>query len=406
MSDTPPLRVFVVAGEASGDQLGAGLMRALRGAGAGRVSFAGLGGAAMEEEGLSSLFPMADIAVMGFLPVIRRLPLLLRRIRATVAAAIADPPDVLVLIDSPDFTRRVARPFRAAHPGVPIVTYVSPTVWAWRPGRARAMRPYVDHLMAVLPFEPAAHLRLGGPPTTYVGHPLIARLPDLRPRAGESRDAERPVVLVLPGSRRSEIAKLMPPFGEAVALVAAHVPQAEFILPAVSHVRELIETQMQSWAIKPHLVAGEAAKLAAFRRARVALAAHGTVTLELALAQVPMVVGYRASKIEEIIARRLITVTSGILPNLILGESFVPEFLQDECTGPALAAALLPLIPEAAPRRLQLSRLEQVEEAMRIDAGTPSDLAAEVVLSVLRRQRQNAIRSSSAPFPRSVSAND
>jgi lipid-A-disaccharide synthase len=383
--NTPPLRVFVVAGESSGDQLGAGLMRALCNAYPGKVVFAGVGGAAMEAEGLSSLFPMADIAVMGFLPVIRRLPLLLRRIRATVDAAIASPPDVMVLIDSPDFTRRVARPFRAAHPDIPIVTYVSPTVWAWRPGRARAMRLYVDHLMAVLPFEPAAHLRLGGPPTTYVGHPLIARLQDLRPQPGETRDAERPVVLVLPGSRRSEIAKLMPAFGEAVALIAARVPQAEFVLPAVPHVRGLIETLVQSWPVKPHLVAGEAAKLAAFRRARVALAAHGTVTLELALAQVPMVVGYRVSKIEEVIARRLITVTTGILPNLIIAESFVPEFLQDACTGTALAGALLPLIPDGAPRSQQLSRLEQVEAAMRIDAGTPSDLAAKVVLSMVRR---------------------
>ena len=204
-------RVWLVAGEKSGDELGARLMAALREATAGKIELSGVGGEAMEAAGLASLFPMTDIAVMGIFPVIARLPTLLRRIRETAGAIVAARPDVLVIIDSPDFTHRVARRVRALLPDLPIVDYVSPTVWAWRPGRARAMRGYVDHVLALLPFEPDAHRRLGGPPCTYVGHPLVERLGDLRPDAVEARarDAGPPCVVVLPGSRRSEIAALL-----------------------------------------------------------------------------------------------------------------------------------------------------------------------------------------------------
>lgn len=221
MNETPPrvLDVYLVAGEESGDQLGFKLMRALREATGGAVAFRGVGGRAMEEEGLQSLFPMSDVAVMGFLPVIRRLPQLLARIRQVADDIIASPPDVLVIIDSPDFTHRVAKRVRAALPHLPVVDYVSPTVWAWRPGRAPRMRAYVDHLLALLPFEPEAHQRLGGPPCTYVGHPLIERTAEMRPPADNPglRDASPPTLLVLPGSRRSEIERLSDDFGGAVA---------------------------------------------------------------------------------------------------------------------------------------------------------------------------------------------
>ena len=173
----------------------------------------------MEAEGLKSLFPISDIAVMGILPVLARLPTLMARIRRTAEAIIADRPDVLVIIDSPDFTHRVARRVRAALPKLPIVDYVSPSVWAWRPGRAKAMRTYVDCVLALLPFEPEAYRRLGGPRCVYVGHPLIERLDELRPNADEARRraSERPLIVVLPGSRRSEVTRLMADFGGALA---------------------------------------------------------------------------------------------------------------------------------------------------------------------------------------------
>ena len=184
MTTDRPLKVFLVVGEESGDQLGARLMAALRRQDE-TIAFGGVGGDRMAGEGFASLFPLHDIAVMGIGPVLRRLPTILRRIRETVAAVVAARPDVLVIIDSPDFTHRVARQVRARLPDLPVVDYVSPSVWAWRPGRARRMAAYVDRLLALLPFEPAIHARLGGPATSYVGHPLIDRPEVLRPAPGE-----------------------------------------------------------------------------------------------------------------------------------------------------------------------------------------------------------------------------
>ena len=375
--------VFMVAGEQSGDQLGFKLMRALREATDGRVRIRGVGGEAMSREGLVSLFPQSDIAVMGFLPVIARLPTLLRRIRETADAIIANPPDVLVIIDSPDFTHRVARLVRKCLPQLPIVDYVSPTVWAWRPGRARKMRAYVDHLLALLPFEPAAHALLGGPLTTYVGHPLIERFGELRPSVEEARarDATPPTMLVLPGSRHSEVERMSPVFAATLPLIVQTQGPIDFVIPAVAHVESAVRAAVEGWQIKPRIVLGESEKFQAFRRARAALAASGTVTLELALSGVPMVVGYRVSRIEETIVRALATAPSFILPNLILGENVIPGFLQAECNETTLANSLLPLIRGGAERDAQVAAFARLDSLMRLpDEATPSRLAAQIIL--------------------------
>ena len=378
-----PLRVFIVAGEHSGDHLGADLLAALRE----RVpdlDVAGIGGDAMARQGLVPLFPLSDIAVMGFVPVLARLPDLLRRIRQVAEAAVAARPDVLVIVDSPDFTHRVARRVRALAPAIPIVDYVSPTVWAWRPGRAPAMRAYVDHLLALLPFEPEAHRRLGGPPCTYVGHPLIERLSSLRPGPDELLARERPTLLVLPGSRRSEIRRLTAVFGAAVARVAEAVPGLDVVLPAVTDLADDIRARVAAWPVAPRVVTGEAAKLAAFRGARAALAASGTVTLELALAGVPMAVAYRVSPFETWL-RFVVKVPSIVLPNLILGENAIPEFLQQACTAEALSAALVPLLGDTPERAAQWEAFARLDAAMRIAPGsTPSAEAASRVLAAVR----------------------
>ncbi len=375
--------VFVVAGEPSGDQLGGRLMQyllQLRPS----LKFCGVGGAQMEAvSGFNSLFPMTDIAVMGFVPVIKKLPSLLKRINQTVQAVIQSNPGLLIIIDSPDFTHRVAKQVRKIAPHIPIVNYVSPTVWAWRSDRARKMRPYIDHLLAVLPFEPAAHLRLGGPPCTYVGHPLIERLQELQPDE-IARSSTSPLVLILPGSRRSEIAKLMPVFGEAITKIHAALPNVRFALPAVPHVRADIMAHIQNWPVKPHIIDGEAQKYAFFREARAAIAASGTVTLELALAQVPMITAYKVSKIEEFIIRGLVTVSSAILPNLILGENIVPEFLQENCTADNLCKALLNIAQDGDMRNTQLQALRHVIELMQIKGKSPSEKAAEITLNSIR----------------------
>ena len=382
-----PLRVALVAGEHSGDQLGFKLMRALREARAGDIAFFGVGGEAMEAEGLKSLFPISDIAVMGILPVLARLPTLIARIRATAAAIVAAKPDALVIIDSPDFTHRVARRVRAALPRLPIVDYVSPTVWAWRPGRAKAMRSYVDCVLALLPFEPDAYRRLSGPRCVYVGHPLIERLGELRPSADAARHpaAGPPLIVVLPGSRRSEITRLMPDFGGALAALRQRIGLFSLVLPTLPHIEREVRALAADWPEPPAITLGEEAKYAAFRAAHAGLAASGTATLELALAGVPMVGAYKVSLVEEQL-KYLIKVPSILLPNLILGERAIPEKLQKECAPATLSAALAEIVRDGPARSRQLEALKRLDQLMALpDGGAPSAHAARAVLETIER---------------------
>lgn len=383
------LRLALVAGEPSGDQLGFKLMRALREQAAGGVDFLGVGGEAMTAEGLESLFPLADVAVMGVLPVVKRLPTLLDRIRRAAAAIIAARPDGLVIIDSPDFTHRVARRVRRALPDLPVIDYVSPSVWAWRPGRAPAMRAYVDCVLALLPFEPEAHARLGGPRCVYVGHPLVERLAELRPNPDEARRraAAPPLVLALPGSRRSVIARLMSDFGAAIAAAERAAGPFEVVLPTLPHVESDVRGLAARWPQPPRIVVGEQEKFAAFRSARAALAASGTVTLELALAGAPLVGAYKVSSAEALL-RPLVTLPfSVLLPNLVLGEAAIPEFLQGDCQPQALAAALAALVADGPARSAQLAALDKLDARMRLDDGRPpSAHAAAAVLETIARR--------------------
>ncbi|WP_428562564.1 lipid-A-disaccharide synthase [Pseudolabrys sp.] len=376
-----PLRVFLVAAEESGDRLGAPLMRALRSMRP-EVEFTGVGGAQMTAQGITPPFPIDELSIMGFTSIPAKLPNILRRIRQTAAAVAAAKPDVLVIIDSPDFTHRVARRVRTAMPDLPIVDYVSPSVWAWRPGRAKAMRAYVDHVLALLPFEPEAHRRLGGPACTYVGHPMIERIAELRPNTDEARrrEASPPVLLVMPGSRRGELKYMLPIFEQTVAQVAATVGPLEVVIAAVPRLAAGIESVVASWRVRPRLAVTQEDRDAAFRAARAALVKSGTGTLELALAGVPMVASYKGSAIEAFIARRLVKVPTVILANLVLGEKVVPEFLQEDAEPGRMAAALAPLLGDTAERTRQVEAFNRLDAIMEIGTARPSDRAAEIVL--------------------------
>ncbi len=379
-------KIFIIAGEASGDQLGYGLMGAIKQLEP-SIKFFGVGGSAMEDcAQFKSIFPMSDIAVMGFIPVMLKLKSLLKRINQISQEIISMQPDLLVIIDSPDFTHRVAKKVRRLAPYIPIINYVSPTVWAWRPGRARKMRSYIDHLLAVLPFEPDVHLKLGGPPCTYVGHPLIKRLSELQPNEFEQaqRASSSPLVLVLPGSRRSEIYALMPIFGDAIASMSTKNPNFRFALPAVPHVRADIMKLIESWSVKPIIVDGEENKYIAFRQACGAMAASGTVTLELALAQIPMVTAYKVSKLEELFIRALANIKSAILPNIILNKQIVPEFFQENCNSKNISEALLLLIENATERNNQINAFKQVTELMQVKGSNPNEQAAKIILSIIK----------------------
>jgi lipid-A-disaccharide synthase len=347
----------------------------------GPLRIVGIGDREMLQEGLQPLVPMQHFAVIGF-SLLKQVPAILRYIRDVADAVVAAKPDALVIIDSPELTHRIARRVRQRAPSIPIVDYVSPSVWAWRPGRARAMRAYVDHVLALLPFEPQVHVRLGGPVCSYVGHPLIEQLGDLRPNTDEAvrRRSDPPVVLVLPGSRPGEIRRMTGVFGHAIAQVEQQFGALEIVIPTVPQLRTSLEAATAHWTIRPQVVVDARDKWAAFRIARAALTKSGTVTLELALAGIPMVAAYRVSPFDALIARMAINVPSVILANLILEENVVPEFLQGDCRPATLAAALLPLLEDTPQRRRQLEAFARLDTVMEIGNTAPSARAAEIVL--------------------------
>lgn len=381
-----PLDVFLVAGEESGDSLGAELMAALRER-APATHFRGVGGGRMQALGLASIFPMDDITAMGFAQVIANLRRILRRLRQTVDAIVATPPDVLVLIDAPDFTHRVAHRVRRRLPHLPIVKYVAPTVWVWREGRARAMAPDIDRVLALLPFEPQVMADLGGPPTLYVGHPLIGRLDRLRPNADEAarRESDRPVVLVLPGSRRAELARLGATFGEVLGRLQTQLPEVQLVLPTLPKRLAEVEAMVAGWPVRPRIVVDEDDKHAAFRVARAALAASGTVTLELALAGIPTVAAYKVPWLEGRIAPYIIKVDTAILPNLILREKAVPEYLQWHIDPPAMAEQLARLVEGGPEREAQLAAFARLDAIMGLEGASPGERAAQAVLDLAGR---------------------
>jgi lipid-A-disaccharide synthase len=374
--------IFLVAGEESGDRLGAALIAAIRQRTQGRAQFSCVGGTSMATEGVPSLFPLGDLAIVGFGGILTRLPNILRRIRETADAVVSAKPDALVIIDSPEFTHRVARAVRARAPEIPIVDYVCPSVWAWRPGRARTMRDYIDHVLALLPFEPKTLSELGGPPCSYVGHPLTERIGDLRPNELEKRlrMADPPLLLVMPGSRSSEVRRMAPVFGAAVARVAEQFGDIEAVVPAVPRLADTVRAAVASWRVPTRVMTDASEKNEAFRTARAALTKSGTSTLELALAGVPMVAAYKVSLIEELTARLFINVPSVILANLILGENAVPEFIQRACTAERLAVAVLPLLADTPERRKQTEAFARLDTIMEIGTAKPGDRAASLVL--------------------------
>lgn len=388
MNGGRPLRIAIVAGEESGDLLGADLVAAL-GRIAGRpVELVGVGGRHLRELGLEPLFDGSEIALMGITAVLRDLPRLARRIRQTADAVAKAEPDCLVTIDSPDFSLRVASRLRAAAPSVPIVHYVCPSVWAWRPGRAPAMRAHVDRVLCVLPFEPEALARLDGPQGVYVGHRLASHPGVLAARAAQQGRAAAPGearrLLVLPGSRRGEVRRLLGPFGETLCLLGRRGAVFEVTIPTVPHVAALVEEAVAGWPVRPRIVEDEAGKWAAFGEADAALAASGTVSLELALAGVPLVSCYRTDWMWSAMMR-FITTWSASLPNLIADWPVVPEVYNEFVRPGHLARLIEQLWADTPMRAAQLDGFRQV--AGRMETPRPSgELAAEAVLECIARK--------------------
>ncbi|AZO54642.1 MULTISPECIES: lipid-A-disaccharide synthase [unclassified Mesorhizobium] len=383
------LKIAIVAGEESGDLLGADIVRSLRQATGREVQLVGLGGRHLQALGLVSPFDAGEVALMGFSAVLRDLPRLMRRI-GQLAGMVADAkPDCLVTIDSPDFSLRVAKRVRAGNPSIPIVHYVCPSVWAWRPGRAVAMKPYVDHILCILPFEVKELDRLGGPPGTYVGHRL-SHDPGVLSAAkaqGQPRDLSPDRVktmLVLPGSRRGEVRRLLEPFGETVSMLRARGHRLRLMLPTVPHVADTVRSAVTRWDEKPEIILEPERKWQAFGKADAALIASGTVSLELALSGVPMISCYRLDPVARVVAPYLVSVWSALLPNLISDRALIPEFYNEYVKPNNLARQLEALLADTGMRAWQKDGFAEITRRMATDKPS-GEIAASVVLRHIKK---------------------
>jgi lipid-A-disaccharide synthase len=391
MAGERALTIGVVAGEESGDLLGADLVRALRLATGRDIRLVGIGGRHLQALGLKSLFDAGDIALMGVSAVVCDLPRLIRRIGQTASAIAAQKPDCLITIDSPDFCLRVAKKVRAADPAIPIVHYVCPSVWAWRPGRAVAMRPYVDRILCVLPFEVGELERLGGPPGTYVGHRLthdagVLAAAEAQAAPRDLSDDREKTLLVLPGSRRGEVRKLIGPFGETISLLRARGHRLRLLLPTVPHVAELVRSSVAGWEQKPEITVDQDQKWRAFGQADAALIASGTVSLELALSGVPMISCYKLDPLARIVSRRALIAWSAALPNLIADKPLVPERYDEFVTPTTLARELEALFSDTGMRAWQKSGFAEV--ARRMETARPAgEIAADAVMELVEGSR-------------------
>ncbi|EJK84797.1 lipid-A-disaccharide synthase [Rhizobium sp. AP16] len=385
-----PLKLAVIAGEVSGDLLGGDLVAALKRRYDGPVELIGVGGEALEVQGLRSLFDYSELSIMGFAQVIKQLPKLLARIRQTANAIIAAKPDVLLIIDSPDFTHRVAKKVRAALPDLPVVNYVCPSVWAWKEYRAQKMLAYVDHVLAILPFEPAAMQRLAGPATTYVGHrltvdPSLVEARRQRALRTVSTADSGKTILLLPGSRSSEIRQLMPVFEQAVMELSRRNDRIRYLLPTVPRQEALVRSLVENWSVKPDVFVGQEAKWKAFAEADAAVAASGTVILELGLAGVPVLSTYKTEWLARFVMSR-IKVWTAALPNLIADYVVVPELLNDVLRAGKVARYMERLSNDTLERAAMLEGYDLVWERMQTEE-PPGEKAAAILLDVLANKK-------------------
>lgn len=377
-----PLSIFMIAGEPSGDVLGGRLMASLRDLTGGNIEITGVGGEMMREQGLTSLFPMSELSVMGIAEILPHLPSLLRRIRQTAEAVDKAAPDALITIDSPDFTRRVAR--RVKDRSIPRIHYVAPTVWAWRPWRAKGFARDFTHLLALLPFEPPWFERVGLP-CSFVGHPVLESGADkgdgpaFRRRHGIGMVDT--LVCVLPGSRRGEVTRLAGDFGGALAILAQRHPGMRVVVPTIEAIAPMVREITMGWPGDPVVVQGATERYDAMAAANAALAASGTVSLELALARLPTVIAYRMAPLTHFLVRRLVNIDFASLVNIIEGREVVPELIQGDCRADRLAATLEAMLgPEG------LAQVEAVQPALAqlgLGGEPPGRRAAQAVLDII-----------------------
>jgi lipid-A-disaccharide synthase len=386
MADVPLF--FLIAGEASGDLLGSRLIQALKKKTNGSVRFAGIGGPRMRAEGIELLFPQEELAHMGIFELLRHIPHILGRIRETIAAVKRMRPNALITIDSPDFSFRVARALKGQ--GVPLIHYVAPSVWAWRPGRAKKVAQFLDHLLALLPFEPPYFIK-EGLACTFVGHSIVesgaGSGSGARFRVKYQIPEKDTLLAVLPGSRTGIIGRLLPIFGETVARLKTRHPNLHVIIPSISSLAPFIKEQTSLWDVPVTVIEGDADKYDAFAASRAALACSGTVAVELALARLPTVVAYKVSRLSAALAKPFLRIKYASLVNLMHDKMIVPECLQHDCRAEKLSETLRELLDNEVARKKQIEGLSDVAAWLGQGQFVPSERAAEVILQASQPKR-------------------
>lgn len=383
-----PLRIFLIAGEASGDFLGAGLMRSLKEEHP-DTEFFGVGGNLMTEAGLTSSFPMKEISIMGIAEVLPKLIHILARIRQMSSEILKTKPDVVVTIDSPDFCFRVIKKVKSKTKSIPCVHYVAPSVWAWRPKRAKKVSQFLDHILTLLPFEPP-YFEKHGLESTFVGHPVVERLS----RRGNGEiflqkhgiRGTQPILCLLPGSRMSEISRLLKKFCETATIVLQRRPDTVIVVPTLPHLKKHLEKFFVGKGINPILIDRNEDKFDCFSASTAALAASGSVSLELAITDTPHIIAYRMSPISAWIARKMVKTSYANLVNIILDRPVVPELLQERCEVEIISKEILELLESKDARASQLMYFREALIKVGLgDPESPSQKAAKAVLSVINK---------------------
>lgn len=383
------IKVFIIAGESSGDNLGAALMRAMKAKNS-DIEFIGVGGDAMQKEGLKTIFPMQELSVMGIAEVLPKLFKILARIRQTIDAILQEKPNVVVTIDSPDFCFRVVKKLKSKTKAIPCVHYVAPSVWAWRPNRAKKVAQFLDCILTLLPFEPpyfeAHHLR-----AVFVGHPIVekssARGDGNRFRKKYALKDSAPIFCMLPGSRMSELSRLLGKFSETADKILHHHPDMVIVIPTLPHLKNYIEKFFVGRGINPILITSEEDKFDCFVASALALAASGTVSLELALADTPHIIAYKLSPVSAWVAKNFIKIPYVNLVNILLNRPVVPELLLEQCEPVPMYKALINLLDDKNARTTQLMGFrEALIKVGQGDLQTPSQKAADAVFSVMGKK--------------------
>jgi lipid-A-disaccharide synthase len=371
------LKLYLIAGEPSGDRLGAALMAGLKALSPG-VEFHGIGGPLMQAEGMVSLFPMEELSIMGLVEVLPKYRALKRRMAEAAADALACQPAALITIDSPDFCLRVAALVKQSRPDLRTIHYVAPSVWAWRPGRAAKMARHIDHVLALLPFEPP-YMQAAGMTCDFVGHPVVSE-PLASPEERAVMAGEGPLLLALPGSRKGEVSRLCPVFGATIARLKARHPTLRVVLPTVRGVEPLVRDLTRDWAVAPQIITDAALKRAAFAMADVALAASGTVSLELAANDCPMVIAYDMNRLTLWLMRSAARVDTVTLVNLVSETRVVPEFIGARCQPDLIAPALEALLADSSG---QTQAMQVTMQRLGQGGDAPGLRAARSVLAAL-----------------------